>query len=99
MSFPDPPSGLSGIFSHFFNRLEVSQVFFQSAARPSGHKKNGISVFLDSGWPQGPVSVFRSKLFLAFLNGFFEFFHALLRTSCHHEAEGEGGLIVGGGLF
>ena len=53
-------SGLSSgsirnFFSIFFNRLEVSQVFFQSAARPIGHKKNGISVFSDSGWPQGPV--------------------------------------------
>jgi hypothetical protein len=49
-----PSSGsIRNFFSIFFNRLEVSQVFFQSA----GHKKNGISVFSDSGWPQGPVSV------------------------------------------
>jgi len=51
-----PSSGsIRNFFSIFFNRLEVSQVFFQSAARPIGHKKNGISVFSDSGWPQGPV--------------------------------------------
>ena len=51
-----PSSGsIRNFFSIFFNRLEVSQIFFQSAARPIGHNKNGISVFLDSGWPQGPV--------------------------------------------
>ena len=36
-----PSSGsIRNFFSIFFNRLEVSQVFFQSAARPIGHKKN-----------------------------------------------------------
>jgi hypothetical protein len=53
----DLPAGLSGIFFHlFFNRLEVSRVIFQQcASHHSGHKKNGISVFMDSEWPQGPV--------------------------------------------
>ena len=53
-----PSSGsVRNFFSIFFNRLEVSQVFFHSAARLVATKKNGISVLSDSGWPQGPVSL------------------------------------------
>ena len=50
-----PPSGSLRIFFSFFESTRGESNFFPTCLQPSGHKKNGISVFLDSGWPQGPV--------------------------------------------
>ena len=73
-----PSSGsIRNFFSIFFNRLEVSQVFFQSAARPIGHKKNGISVFSDSDGHKVPSKAGRNVYRKIQKSGFFDFLHTL----------------------
>ena len=45
-------------FFNFFQSTRGESSFFPECCTPYlaiGHKKNGISVFSDSGWPHGPV--------------------------------------------
>ncbi len=50
-----PPSGSLRNFFSFFESTRGESNFFPTCLTPSGHKKNGISGFPDSEWPQGPV--------------------------------------------